>query len=76
MQLLSRAGIRKQINRSATTGDTIPWFSVRPKFPTAVRGGSASRELEFKEMVRAFHHADLEVILDVVFNHTAGGRRD
>ncbi|GAA4284501.1 glycogen debranching protein GlgX [Brevibacterium daeguense] len=28
---------------------------------------------EFKEMVRALHHADIEVILDVVYNHTAEG---
>ncbi|MDO5308436.1 MAG: glycogen debranching protein GlgX [Planctomycetia bacterium] len=28
---------------------------------------------EFKEMVRAFHCAGLEVFLDVVFNHTAEG---
>jgi len=28
---------------------------------------------EFKDMVKAFHEADIEVILDVVFNHTAEG---
>jgi len=28
------------------------------------------QKLEFKEMVRAFHSAGIEVILDVVFNHT------
>ena len=28
---------------------------------------------EFKAMVRAFHAADIEVILDVVYNHTAEG---
>ncbi len=28
---------------------------------------------EFKQMVRAFHDAGLEVILDVVYNHTAEG---
>ncbi len=28
---------------------------------------------EFKAMVRAFHEADIEVILDVVYNHTAEG---
>jgi glycogen operon protein len=28
---------------------------------------------EFKEMVKAFHDAGIEVILDVVFNHTAEG---
>jgi isoamylase len=29
--------------------------------------------LEFRQMVRAFHEAGIEVILDVVFNHTAEG---
>ncbi|APT90926.1 malto-oligosyltrehalose synthase [Corynebacterium sphenisci DSM 44792] len=33
-------------------------------------GGAVS---EFKAMVRAFHDADIEVILDVVYNHTAEG---
>ena len=28
---------------------------------------------EFKAMVRAFHEADIEVIMDVVYNHTAEG---
>ena len=28
---------------------------------------------EFKQMVQAFHQADIEVILDMVFNHTAEG---
>ena len=28
---------------------------------------------EFKSMVRSFHEADIEVILDVVYNHTAEG---
>ncbi len=29
--------------------------------------------VEFKEMVKALHHAGIEVILDVVFNHTCEG---
>ncbi len=42
------------------------------------RGYAASSEpgaqvLEFKQMVRALHQAGIEVILDVVFNHTAEG---
>jgi glycogen operon protein len=42
------------------------------------RGYAASHEpgaqvREFKEMVRALHQAGIEVILDVVFNHTAEG---
>ncbi|MBX6314937.1 MAG: glycogen debranching protein GlgX [Isosphaeraceae bacterium] len=31
---------------------------------------------EFRRMVRAFHEAGIEVILDVVFNHTAEGGED
>jgi isoamylase len=31
---------------------------------------------EFRDMVKAFHRAGLEVILDVVYNHTAEGRED
>src|SRR3984957_18904853 len=31
------------------------------------------QKLEFKEMVQAFHSAGIEVILDVVFNHTGEG---
>ena len=30
---------------------------------------------EFREMVRALHEADIEVVLDVVYNHTAEGDR-
>jgi isoamylase len=37
------------------------------------RGGQVA---EFKEMVRALHAAGLEVILDVVFNHTAEGNEN
>ncbi|MEE3852485.1 glycogen debranching protein GlgX [Gordonia sp. LSe1-13] len=33
----------------------------------------ASAVTEFKAMVREFHRADIEVILDVVYNHTAEG---
>ena len=33
----------------------------------------ARRCVEFKQMVRALHQAGIEVILDVVFNHTAEG---
>ena len=37
---------------------------------TEVRGGQVQ---EFKQMVKAFHAANIEVILDVVYNHTAEG---
>ena len=31
---------------------------------------------EFRDMVKALHRAGIEVILDVVFNHTAEGGAD
>ncbi|HWJ06865.1 MAG TPA: glycogen debranching protein GlgX [Steroidobacteraceae bacterium] len=45
----------------------IAWFAPEPRY--AVDDAVA----EFKQMVRALHAAGLEVILDVVFNHTAEG---
>jgi glycogen operon protein len=44
-----------------------------PKGSYSSSGGLGHQKLEFKEMVRAFHKAGIEVILDVVFNHTAEG---
>ncbi|HWG36778.1 MAG TPA: glycogen debranching protein GlgX [Terriglobales bacterium] len=52
--------------------NTIGFFAPDPRF--AVRGGAPEMAVrEFKAMVRALHHAGLEVILDVVYNHTAEG---
>jgi isoamylase len=39
----------------------------------AHQGGQVS---EFKDMVKALHRAGIEVILDVVYNHTAEGNQD
>jgi glycogen operon protein len=39
----------------------------------AAGGEPGGQVREFKEMVRALHQAGIEVILDVVFNHTAEG---
>jgi isoamylase len=36
-------------------------------------GGLGQQVAEFKSMVKAFHRAGIEVILDVVYNHTAEG---
>ena len=40
------------------------------------RPGALGAMDEFRDMVKAFHRAGLEVILDVVFNHTAEGGAD
>jgi len=51
--------------------DPISFFA--PKAGYSSSGGEGQQKLEFKEMVRAFHRAGIEIILDVVFNHTAEG---
>jgi glycogen operon protein len=44
-----------------------------PKAAYAAAGLEHGQVAEFREMVRAFHEAGIEVILDVVFNHTGEG---
>jgi isoamylase len=44
-----------------------------PKASYAATGVEHGQLTEFREMVRAFHAAGIEVILDVVFNHTGEG---
>ncbi|GAA0857508.1 glycogen debranching protein GlgX [Aliiglaciecola litoralis] len=48
----------------------INYFCPEPRY--AVKDAIA----EFKTLVKAYHQAGLEVILDVVFNHTAEGTSD
>jgi isoamylase len=50
-----------------------PVVFFAPKASYCSSGGLGQQKLEFKEMVKAFHQAGIEVILDVVFNHTAEG---
>ncbi len=50
-----------------------PVSFVAPKASYAVESGSSGAVREFKEMVKAFHQAGIEVILDIVFNHSAEG---
>ncbi|MFM9914548.1 MAG: glycogen debranching protein GlgX [Rhizobacter sp.] len=49
--------------------NTLGFFCVEPRYASGV-GGLSSRA-EFKTMVKALHAAGFEVLLDVVFNHTA-----
>ena len=51
--------------------DPVSFFAPKASY-ASVRDDGA-QVLEFKEMVRAFHREGLEVILDVVFNHTGEG---
>jgi isoamylase len=51
--------------------DPVAFFA--PKAAYSSSGSRGQQKLEFKEMVRDLHAAGIEVILDVVFNHTAEG---
>jgi len=51
--------------------NTISFFAPKGRYASA--GALGEQVTEFKEMVRALHAAGIEVILDIVFNHTAEG---
>jgi isoamylase len=54
--------------------NTIGFFAPHAGYSAAVRAGRRGGQVEeFQAMVDALHGAGLEVILDVVFNHTAEG---
>jgi glycogen operon protein len=55
--------------------NTIGYFAPHAAYSAVVRAGDrdGGQVSEFKAMVRAMHQAGLEIILDVVFNHTAEG---
>jgi glycogen operon protein len=57
----------------------LNFWGYQPRAFYAVNGaycsqlGDGQQLVEFKQMVQAFHDAGIEVILDIVFNHTAEG---
>ena len=54
--------------------NTIGYFAPHAGYSAEVRAGRPGGQVaEFKAMVDALHGAGLEVIIDVVFNHTAEG---
>ena len=52
----------------------IAWFAPHPAYAADRRPGAAVAE--FKTVVKALHAAGIEVLLDVVYNHTAEGGAD
>ncbi len=52
--------------------NTVSFFSPHAGY-SQLGSARGQQVVAFKEMVRALHQAGLEVILDVVFNHTAEG---
>lgn len=68
MELLWENGPRRNL-RNFWGYSTLAFFAPNGRFASANQRGEQVRE--FKEMVLAMHRAGIEVILDVVFNHTA-----
>ena len=68
------------ITRNPLTGEklknfwgynTINFFAPRSRYSAS--GALGQQVREFKQMVKALHRENIEIILDVVFNHTAEG---
>jgi len=55
--------------------NTIGFFCADPRLSTAP-GDSGRARHEFRAMVEQLHAAGLEVVIDVVFNHTAEGNEN
>ena len=51
---------------------TLGFFAPDPRYASGARGEQVD---EFKTMVKAFHREGIEVILDVVYNHTGEGHQ-
>mmetsp|Transcript_18211 Transcript_18211/g.21855 ORF Transcript_18211/g.21855 Transcript_18211/m.21855 type:complete len:773 (+) Transcript_18211:316-2634(+) len=51
---------------------TVNFFAPMSRYGSGGRGPAAAAN-EFKSMVKELHNAGIEVILDVVYNHTAEG---
>ncbi|TVQ38106.1 MAG: glycogen debranching enzyme GlgX [Spirochaetaceae bacterium] len=54
--------------------NTIGFFAPHSEY--AARETAGVQVAEFKQMVKTLHKAGIEVILDVVYNHTAEGNHD
>jgi isoamylase len=51
--------------------DSIGYFAPHSSYSSS--GASGGQVVEFKQMVKGLHQAGIEVILDVVYNHTGEG---
>jgi len=53
--------------------NTLGYFSPMSRYSSC--GDVGGQVVEFKEMVKSFHAAGIEIILDVVYNHTCEGNQ-
>ena len=72
-QFLHDHGLIEKGLRNYWGYNTIAYFAPHDEYATHSESGNQVQE--FKAMVRALHEAGIEVILDVVYNHTAEGNQ-
>jgi glycogen operon protein len=72
-QSLSEQRLIKQGLTNYWGYNTLNFFTPNAEYATAQaqKGGTGAVLREFKQMIKALHEAGLEVVLDVVYNHTA-----
>ncbi|MFC0067399.1 glycogen debranching protein GlgX, partial [Umezawaea endophytica] len=70
-QFITDHGLEEQGLRNYWGYNTIGFFAPHDLY--SAMAGEGTQVQEFKGMVRALHEANIEVILDVVYNHTAEG---
>jgi isoamylase len=54
--------------------NTLGYFATEPRYSSC--GDTGGQVVEFKRMVQELHRAGMEVILDVVYNHTCEGNEN
>ncbi|MFC7336236.1 glycogen debranching protein GlgX [Haloferula chungangensis] len=67
---IDEAHLRAQGKTNYWGYNTLGYFAPDPRYAASGPEGAVA---EFQEMVRALHAANIEVILDVVYNHTGEG---
>ena len=73
-QFVQDGGLAERGLRNYWGYNSIGFFAPHAEYAAAAAAAGGRRPAEqFKAMVKALHQAGLEVILDVVFNHTAEG---
>ena len=70
-QFIHYAHLAEKSLRNYWGYSTIGYFSPHNEYSSSGQSGQQAKE--FKEMVKALHKAGIEVILDVVYNHTSEG---
>ncbi|MCG8914345.1 glycogen debranching protein GlgX [Actinokineospora sp. PR83] len=70
-EFLHDHGLQEKGLRNYWGYNTIGFFAPHSGYATSTEQGA--HVAEFKSMVRTLHDANIEVILDVVYNHTAEG---